>query len=153
MTISQKGIDLIKNFEAYREKAYQDEAGIWTVGWGSTMWPDGNKVKKGDVMSREVADKVMAWELSNKIPHIENYIGKAELNQNQYDAICSFVYNVGVGAFRSSTLLKKLIKNPNDATIAKEFEKWVFVTKKGQKVVSNGLVNRRKKESDLYFSR
>jgi lysozyme len=73
---------------------------------------------------------------------------KKPLTQNQFNALVSFAYNVGTGAFSTSTLLKKVNANPNDLTIRNEFARW---TRANGKIV-NGLVNRRKKESDVYFS-
>jgi lysozyme len=73
---------------------------------------------------------------------------KKPLTQNQFNSLVSFAYNVGTGAFSTSTLLKKVNANPNDLTIRNEFMKW----NKANRVVVNGLTTRRKKESDLYFS-
>jgi lysozyme len=153
MTISQKGIDLIKFFEGFRSKSYQDIAGIWTIGYGSTMWTDGSKVKSGQIISEPDAMKLLQWEVKNKTAVINSLTEKISLTQNQYDALCSFVYNVGVGGFGKSTMLKKMKLNPNDPTIRAEFLKWNKITKNGVKVESEGLTNRRNKEADLYFSK
>jgi len=66
MTPSKNCIDLIKKFEGFRSEAYQDSVGIWTVGYGSTMWPDGKKVQPGQRMTIQEAEAVMTWELERK---------------------------------------------------------------------------------------
>jgi lysozyme len=143
MKASNNCINLIKGFEGYKEEAYQDSAGVWTFGYGSTMWNDGHRVQKGDSISVENADKLLMWEIANKSTPIENL----NVNQNQFDALVCFAYNLGIGALLKSTLLKKVKLNANDPAIRDEFMKWVNA---GGKVLK-GLVTRRKAEADLYF--
>lgn len=143
MTPSQKAIDIIKKWEGIRLTAYQCSAGRWTIGYGSTMYPDGTKVKQGDKITKEKAEDLLMWEVTRKSAMI-----KAFMNQNQFDALCSFSYNVGIGALLDSTLYKKVRLNPNDKTIKDEFLRWNRV--KGK--VIDGLTNRRKDEAILYFS-
>lgn len=147
MAISQKGIDLIKSKEGFRADSYQDSGGIWTIGYGSTMYQDGTKVGPGQTITEAQADALINWEVAMKTNGIRQALDKVILNQNQLDAIICFTYNVGVGAFTKSTLLKKIRVNPKDPSIRDEFMKWVNV--QGKKV--KGLENRRKAESDLYF--
>lgn len=149
MKISDKGIELISQFEGCRLKAYKDSAGIWTIGYGTIMYPDGNKVKEGDIITHEDATTYLKYEISLKSKSVSAFTSNVVLSQNQYDALVSFAYNVGVGALQKSTLLKKVIKNPNDPTIEAEFLKWV---KAGGKIIT-GLKKRRQAESDLYFSK
>lgn len=149
MTPSKNCIDLIKKFEGFRSEAYQDSVGVWTVGYGSTMWPDGNKVQPGQKMTIQEAEAVMTWELERKGKVILSGLPTTIINQNQYDALLSFAYNLGVGALLKSTLFKKLKLNPNDETIRAEFMRWVNAGGKPLK----GLITRRKAEADLYFKK
>jgi len=145
MSPSKKCIDLIKSFEGYFPDSYLCPAGVPTIGYGSTMWMDGKKVQLGQKISLDMAEKLMAWELTNKGAHL----GKLRLNQNQFDAIMSFVYNIGLGALLKSQLYKKALINSNDPTIRDEFMRWVNKGTPYQK----GLTRRRKAEADLYFSK
>jgi lysozyme len=144
MTVSQRGIDLIKQFEGLRLKAYQDSVGVWTIGYGTTMYLDGTRVKKGDVITEDKAEALLRIDIARRAAAV----GTIHVNQNQFDAILSFCYNVGLGAWAKSTLRKKIIQDRNDPTIRDEFMKWVNAG--GKKLP--GLVKRRKQEADLYFS-
>ena len=144
----KKGIDLIKEFEGFRSKPYLDAVGIPTIGYGATYYPNGRKVKLTD---NPITEEEGVKLLQNMLGVYEKAVidlVKTKLTQNQFDALVSFTYNLGKGNLSSSTLLKKVNKNPNDVTIANEFSKWV---KAGGKTLK-GLVRRRKAESDLYFS-
>ena len=147
MTPSKNCIDLIKKFEGFRSESYQDSVGVWTVGYGSTMWPDGKKVQPGQRMTIQEAEAVMTWELTRKGKEILSGLPTTIINQNQYDALVSFAYNLGVGALLKSTLFKKLKVNPNDPSIRTEFMRWVNA---GGKRLT-GLVRRREAEANLYF--
>lgn len=147
MVASKNCIDLIKKFEGLKLESYLCPASIPTIGFGSTMWPDGKKVKLGEKIDIAKAEKLLEWELKNKSIVLHGL----KLNQNQADSILSFVYNIGIGAFNNSTMLKKIKADPNDPAIRNEFMRWVKGTKNGKKVVIDGLVNRRKAEADLYF--
>lgn len=152
ISISQKGIQLIEQFECSGNvdkflKAYKCPAGVWTIGIGTTVYPSGEKVKEGDVATKEQAYDYLRFDLAFTERQVDSYTVDS-INQNQFDALVSFAYNVGNGALKSSTLLKKLNINPNDPTIADEFNKW---TRGGGKVLP-GLVARRKAEAELYFS-
>lgn len=140
MTISENGLNLIKNAEGLRLTSYKCQAGVWTIGFGSTK-----DVVEGMTITAEEADKRLREDVrwAEKVVNL-NCMG---LNQHQFDALVSFVFNVGSGNFRSSTLLKKVTKDPNDPTIRDEFMKWI----KAGGEVSEGLRARRKRESDLYF--
>lgn len=152
MKPSQKGIDLIKDFEQLVLKAYLDEAGVWTIGYGTIEYPDHRQVKKGDVITKADALECLQHEVDLKTNAVLKAIGGVNLTQNQFDALVSFTYNCGEGALLQSTLLKKLKINPNDPTIRDEFMKWNKVHRNGKVVSSKGLTIRRKKEADLYFS-
>jgi lysozyme len=163
MNISERGIALIKEFEGCHKvqmdgtiKAYQCPALVWTIGYGSTIYPNGQKVGPKDVITRQRAEEIFRWHVSLFENDVRNLV-KVQLNQGQFDALVSFAYNVGsdididtiAEGLGDSTLLKKVNANPNDPTIANEFNKWV---KANGKVLS-GLVKRRAAESKLYFNK
>jgi lysozyme len=144
MTPSLKAIKLIKKYEGFRSDSYLCPANVPTIGYGNTMWPDGKKVKLGQRISMEEADKLLMWEITNKTKALP----KLSVNQNMFDSICSFIYNCGVGAFLRSTMYKKINVNPFDPTIRDEFMRWI---NKGS-AFENGMRKRRKEEADLYFT-
>lgn len=147
MTTSQRAVDLIKKFEGYFSNAYLCPAGVPTIGYGSTMWSDGKKVVLGQKITLEGAEKLLMWELNNK----ESCLIKLNLNQNQFDALMSFVYNVGCGNLMKSTLYKKALLNPNDPTIKDEFMKWNKARVRGVLTPLKGLTRRRTEEAKLYY--
>ena len=152
MKTSDKGIDFIKRHEALRLNAYLDAAGVWTIGYGHT-----GGVNSGDVISEKQAEEFLRADLATAERALNRT--RLQLNQNQFDALVSFIFNVGVGrpkshpkggsGFLGSTLLIKVRHNANDPSIADEFERWIYA---GGKVL-NGLVRRRKEEADLYFTK
>jgi lysozyme len=144
MLPSSKCIDLIKKFEGLFLKSYLCPAGVPTIGYGSTMWNDSKKVKIGEVITLEGAEKLLMWELEKKSVCLQ----KLNLNQNQFDSLLSFIYNVGVGAFTKSTLLKIIKVNPNDAKVREQLMRWV---NKGSSF-EKGLTRRRTAEANLYFT-
>ena len=145
---SQNCIDLIKKFEGLFLKSYLCPASIATIGYGSTMWNDGKKVELGQKITLEGAEILLMWELKNKA----NALHRLNLNQNQFDALMSFIYNIGISAFLNSTLFKKALVNQNDETIRNEFMRWNKAKVNGKMVVLKGLNNRRIAESNLYFT-
>ena len=148
MKISKQGLDLIKGFEKFMPKPYIDAVGIWTIGYGNTYYLDGQKVTMQDSPITEVQATILLETIFEK--DFAKFIPQ-DVNQNQYDAMASLIYNIGAGAFNGSTLRKKVIANPNDASIEQEFWKWNKGRKNGQLVELRGLTIRRKKESELYF--
>ena len=154
MKASQKCVDLVKSFEGLFLNAYICPAGVKTIGYGSIMWPDGTKIQMGQKVTPEAAEKLLMWELDKKGVVINAWLdnSKTTLTQNQFDAILSFAYNLGLGNLNSSTLLKKLKINPNDQSIRDEFMKWTKARVDGKLTELKGLVRRRKAEADLYFS-
>jgi lysozyme len=151
MKPSETCYSLIKSWEGKRLKAYQDSVKIWTIGYGTTFYPDGSKVKPTDSITEERADFLLKWQVLTKSGEVDKLVNGHEIpprvNQNQFDALVSFAYNCGTGALKKSTLLKKVLANPNDPSIEAEFLKW---NKAGGKVLT-GLTKRRQSESDLYF--
>jgi lysozyme len=148
MRASQNCIDLVKKYEGCFLKAYRDPIGIWTIGIGIIKYPDGRKVKEGDVCTLKQAEEYLMHELNTKAIAIQHHFFNVAINQNKFDALLSFTYNLGVGALAKSTLLKKVKFNHNDPAIRGEFMKWV---KAGGKVLK-GLQSRRAAEADLYFT-
>ena len=146
-TLDTFGYKLIQQFEGLKLKAYQDSVGIWTIGYGNIQYPNGTKVKKGDEITREQAD-LMFKSTANTFASKVNSLINVCLTQNQFNALVSLSYNIGIGAFKGSTLLKMVNASPNNPTIKNEFLKWKMA---GGKVIQ-GLLNRRVKESEVYFS-
>lgn len=146
--ISNLGLELIKKYEGFKAKAYLCPANVPTIGYGSTYYENGTKVKLTDSpITQERATELLEALLVSYERSIDSYCVDT-INQNQFDALCSFAYNCGVGNLKSSTLLKKVNKNPNDPTIKDEFLKW---NKGGGKVLT-GLTKRRIEEAQLYFN-
>lgn len=139
--------DLIKQFEGLKLQAYKDIAGIWTIGYGLTRYPDGTKVKQGDKITQQQAEAYFQETLQKFAQGVEDSI-KTKVNNNQFAALVSFAYNVGLNAFKESTLLKLVNENPNNPAIEAQFMRWVNA---GGRPVQ-GLVNRRRHEANLYFS-
>ncbi len=146
MSVSAKGIDLICSFEGLRLTAYDDGVGVWTIGFGTIKYPNGVRVKRGDTCTLEQAKSYMKYDLI-EFEHTVNSLVKVPLNQNQFDALVSLTYNIGSGAFKSSTLLKKL--NLSDYKgAADQFDVWANAGGKRMQ----GLANRRAKEKSLFLS-
>ena len=147
MKISNLGLELIKEFEGFSANAYLCPAKIPTIGYGNTFYSDGRKVKLGEQISKsdalELLEIVANKDFADKIfPSII-----VPVTQNQFDAMVSLAYNIGVGNFLKSTLLKKV--NAGDFIGAsEEFLKW---NKSGGKPLS-GLTRRRKRERELFLS-
>lgn len=148
-TISQNGINFIKSFEGLRLKAYDDGVGVITIGYGTTRYPNGHKVQLGDTCTEKQAEQYLANDLA-KFEKSVNDLIKVPVNQNQYDALVSFTYNVGVGGFAGSTALKLL--NSGDYTgCAKALLSWNKGRVGGKLVEIDGLTRRRKAEKDLFL--
>lgn len=147
MKISQVGIDLISSFEDTKLTAYDDGVGVWTIGIGTTVYPNGVKVKKGDKCTLEQAKEYFAHDLKRFESSVNNLV-KVPLSQNQFDALVSLTYNIGSGNFASSTLLKKL--NAKDYQgAADQFPRW----NKAKGKVLNGLTRRRAAERALFLKK
>ena len=145
MSVSNLGVDLICDFEGKRLVAYDDGVGIWTIGFGTTIYPNGIRVKKGDTCTEAQAKVYMQNDLK-KFEHAVNDAVNIPLNQNQFDALVSLTYNIGAAAFSKSTLVKKL--NAGDIRgAADQFDVWVNAGGKRMQ----GLVNRRSKEKLLFL--
>jgi lysozyme len=146
--ISQKGLDLIKQFEGLKLKAYLCPANIPTIGYGNTYYSDGTKVKLTDQpITQAKAEELLKFLIQSYEKSVDSFC-RDDISQHQFDALASFAYNCGVNNLKSSTLLKKVNLNPNDPAIRAEFMKW----NKGAGKVLAGLTKRRQAEADLYFS-
>ena len=141
MKTSSKGIELIKEHEGFSSRAYLCPAGKWTIGYGHT-----GGVKSGDVISKWQAEELLRKDVLTAERAVNRQ--RLPLNQNQFDALVSFTFNLGVGSLQRSTLLRRARVNVNDPGIAAEFKKWVY----GGGRVLPGLVKRRQAEATLYFS-
>ncbi|MBH0545334.1 lysozyme [Salmonella enterica] len=140
MKASDNGRAFIRAREGVKLAAYQDGGGVWTIGYGHTRG-----VKQGQVINHEQADEF----LDNDLRQVESCISErvtVPLNQNQFDALVSFVFNVGRQAFSDSTLLKKLNEG-NYRAAADQFTRWVYDNDK----FVQGLYNRRVAERDLFL--
>lgn len=142
-----EGIKLIKFFEGFRAKPYLCPAKVATIGYGATYYPNGKKVTLNDPAIDEVYASQLLQNMLDIYEKAVDSFCRDDITQNQFDALVSFAYNLGIGALKSSTLLKKVNANPNDPTIRDEFNRWVMAG--GKKLP--GLVKRRVAEADLYF--
>ena len=135
----EKAKRLIKEFEGLRLTAYLCPAGVWTIGYGHTKG-----VKRGMKIDQAQADRLLDIDLIDVARSIRQLV-KVNINDNQEQALVSFVFNIGSGAFEKSTLLRK-INNRDFLAASLEFRKWVYA--KGTKLP--GLIRRRKAEKDLF---
>ena len=144
MKMSQIGVDLIKHFEGFISKPYLCPAGIATIGYGSTKYVDGKKVKLND---KSINENEAILLLKNTLTIYENIVNKkvkVQLKQSQFDALVSHTYNTG----GSNTLFNLINNEANDESIKKWFET-KYISANGVKL--KGLIERRKAESKLYF--
>lgn len=151
MKISPSGLTFIKQFEGLRLKAYQDQVGIWTIGYGSTQYDNGEKVKEGDVITVPRALELLEWGVNTKAVNI-SYLVKAILSHNQVDAILCLTYNIGAGAFAKSTVLKMINQDSSDPDIRTAWLMWDKAKVNGELVQITGLHIRRAREVALYFT-
>lgn len=140
MLYSKDGMRLTESFESCRLEAYQDLRGIWTIGWGHT----GPEVVDGLVWTQEQADAQLLLDVQNAVDHV-NRLVSVPLSQEEFDSLVDFVYNAGGGAFKDSTMLRKL--NAGDyAGAANEFDRWDHA----DGTVVSGLLRRREAETNLF---
>ena len=142
MTTSQKGIDLIKEFEGCVLKAYKCPAGVWTIGYGTTQG-----VKPNMVITQAQAETF----LKRDIKPVESVLNGMGINytQWQFDALVAFVYNLGVGAFKSSTMYKYIVAKRKDVEITDQMVRWV---NSGGKPLL-GLKRRRVAEANMFLGK
>jgi lysozyme len=147
MRLNNAGYLLICKFEGLRLTPYLCSAKVPTIGYGNTYYPNGRKV----TMQDKAITKAQAFEMfkfiADKFAVKVDELVKSNVNQNQFNALVSFAYNIGVNGLSKSTLLKKVNFNPDDLTIKNEFLKW---NKAGGKEVK-GLTIRREQESQICY--
>lgn len=157
MKLDDKGYQLIAGFEGLSLNPYLCSAGVPTIGYGNTFYPNGRKVTMKDPpITKERAFELLQF-VADLFAKDVAFLVKSTISQNQFNALVSFAYNLGSDidaddipeGLGDSTLLKRVNSNPNDGIIAKEFLKW----NKSKGKVSNGLTKRRIKESALYFTK
>lgn len=146
MKVSQRGIDLIKQFEGLELEAYQDIAGVWTIGYGHT----GPDVQPNMRISERDAEELLKKDLKPREDAVER-LASVSLNQNEFDALVSFVYNVGAEAFKKSTARKRLNKN-NRVGAAEALTWWNKATVGGVLREVLGLTRRRAAEKALFLT-
>lgn len=132
--------ELIKKYEGCKLEAYQCPAGVWTIGYGTTFYPDGKKVKEGDVCTKEDAENYLTWYCTTQIK-----LPKGVFVYNQKEALYSLIYNIGQNAFDKSKC-KKAIEAEDWKTA---YKNWDWISAGGK--VLKGLVNRRNDEKELFF--
>lgn len=145
-----EGYELIKHFEGCRLKAYRCPAGVWTIGYGSTRYTNGDKVKEGDRITQEEANALFQRTVDEFEYQVKLLLGNelcTKLHPQSLSALVSFAYNVGITAFGKSTLLRIIRENKNNLKdICIQFKRW----NKSNGEVLEGLVTRREAEYNLY---
>jgi len=141
MRSSDKGIDLIKSYEGLRLQSYDDGGGVWTIGYGSTTG-----VTPGMTIDEAEATRLLKSDLMTAEQCVDESV-EVEVTQHQFDALVSFVFNVGCKAFQNSTLLK-LLNGGNADAAAQQFARW---NKDNQKILA-GLTKRRASEAELFLT-
>jgi lysozyme len=138
MRLSPRGIKLLHDREGCVLTAYKDTVGVWTIGYGMTFFPNGTRVKQGDKITQKQADDMFATVLENNFEKpLDKVLLGIDLTQDQYDALVSFAFNLGVSALAKSTLLR-LLKEGKFRDANKQFARWVFPVE---------ITSRRKAES------
>lgn len=153
--VSKSFIEKIKLDEGFESKPYKCPAGVWTIGYGTTRYPNGKKVTENDIAITKDVAEVYLIEHLKKVETIVDSLCRDDLNQNQFDAICDFVYNAGTSYIDKKGIkrLYNLFKHINNYMTKGELTKYwsnLAITGGGKKL--NGLIKRRKFEVDLYFS-
>jgi len=141
--ISDNGLKFLMNNEGVRLKPYLDTKGIPTIGVGNTFYEDSTKVKMTDPpITEKRAMELFRWILKQYELAVYSNT-RDDINQNQFDSLVSFTYNVGVNAFKNSTLLKRINANASQQSITNAFMMWNKPKE---------IIGRRKREVELYFS-
>jgi lysozyme len=152
MTTSENYDKLVREQEGCILHPYLDQANVPTIGIGTIRYPNGAHVTMQDPpITQDQADQFLEFDTRDAANAVTSFVGSA-INQNQFDALVDFAYNVGTGALHGSTLLRLVNANPSDPAIRKAFGMWNKIHVDGKLQVSNGLTKRRKAEADLYFS-
>jgi lysozyme len=147
--------EFVKKWEGYMKKlpngdcqAYWDSLGkVWTIGWGSTYYKDGSRIKEGDTLTLQQASDLLNYELSSKESEIRKFINYQNLTDNQYAALISIAFNAGAGGLKSSKITSAVNGGQDVSSVSKIISDSI-VTAKG--VFVQGLKNRRIDEAKLY---
>jgi lysozyme len=141
MKINRAGLEIVKYYEKLHLRSYQDSGGVWTIGYGHTRG-----IGPNEEISRELAEKYLVEDLNNAEAHVLAYVSPP-LNENQFSALVSLVFNIGAGNFRKSTL-RYFLNRGRFAEAAEEFLRWKYDNGKPLK----GLLERREEEMDLFLT-
>ena len=152
-TTSQAGIDAIKRHEGFSVLPYKDVIGLWTVGYGHLLTVDDRKNRmyfrdeKPVAISEEHAEELLRQDLKDAETAVNGLV-KISLEQYEFDALVSFVFNLGPTRFKKSTLLKLLNKNADRQIVAREFPRWKYAGAR----IFNGLLKRRREEAAMFLN-
>lgn len=152
MQISDRGLQMIVAFEGMELNAYKCPAGVWTIGVGHTGSVDGVPVGRGMMITQAEAMALLREDLGRFERYVNRQPFAKVLTQGMFDALVSFIFNVGTGAFQTSTMRRKLCVGAPAEEVAAEFGKWVFGTVDGKKERLAGLVKRRVREREVFLS-
>jgi lysozyme len=148
MQINSTGLRLIKDAEVFYSKPYLCPANVPTIGWGTTVYPNGKKVTlKDKPITEQQGEEYLAHDLEASCNAVQRLVTEP-LNSNQFSALVSFVYNLGEGTLTQSTLLKVINANTTNTRIITEMCRFIF----GGGKILHGLVKRRANEAALYFT-
>ena len=153
LVTSAKGISLIQLFEGFRGTAYLCPAKVWTIGWGHTSAAGAPPVVKGMMINKVQGEQILRDDLRKFETKVRELIATAKVNvttQDEFDAFVSFSFNIGLGAFAGSTVLKRYLRG-DKAGAAEAFLAWNRATVNGVKVVLAGLSRRRQAERALFL--
>ena len=143
MNISQEGLSLIKKFEGCKLESYKCAAGVWTIGFGST-----SGVEEGMKISQERANMLLLEDVEVFEEAVNNLV-EVDLEQNQFDALVAWTFNLGSTNLKNSTLLK-VLNDKNYEGVPEQIKRWNKATVDGERQVLEGLVRRREAESLLF---
>ena len=143
--VNQDGLNLIKEFEGFRSTAYLCPAKVWTIGYGSTFYPDGRRVKQGDKITPNEAEILLRDTVQSFADQVSNLIN-VPITDNQFSALVSLTFNIGIGAFSKSTLLR-VLNQRNYTEASNQFLRW---NRAGGRILE-GLTRRRNRERQLFL--
>lgn len=152
MHVSPTGIAFMHRWESCKLYAYLDIGGVWTIGWGTTVYPNGKRVKEWDTCTQAEADAWFTSDLVRFERDVDSYITD-QIFQPEFDALTSLCYNIGPQRFKTSTLRRRVNVDHNDPDIRRQFMAWHYddVNGDGHLDPVQGLWNRRHDEADMYF--
>lgn len=144
----KQALEIIKRFEGKSLKAYQDAAGLWTIGYGNRFYQNGERVKPNDVITEQKAEELLIFTVERLSQQVLTHLPGLKDDLNKVAALTSFCYNLGIQYFLKSKLFFMVKSNKNDPQIAEQFIK--YRTAGGKPLL--GLLRRRLAEATLYFS-